>query len=77
MRRSKEERARLERLSGKLTKHEAAEKRASARLTRAFNAWARSRAQLARTIKAIERPPEEPKVAHVVEPELNDSLTNL
>ena len=56
---SKEERARQERLSGKLAKHEAAVKRTKSRLTRAFNAWQRAEAQLARTIKAIERPPEE------------------
>ena len=55
---SKEEQARLEKLSAKLRANEAAVKRTKSRLTRAFNSWQRAELQLARTVKAIERPPQ-------------------
>ncbi|HEX8783498.1 MAG TPA: hypothetical protein VF764_09010 [Steroidobacteraceae bacterium] len=71
---SPEERARLERLSGKLQKYEAAVKRTKTRLVRAFGAWQRAEVQLARTIKAIERPP----TGEPAEPlPFNDSLEHL
>lgn len=55
---SKEEQARLERLSRKLALNEAAVKRSKSRMVRAFGAWQRAELQLARTVKAIERPPQ-------------------